>query len=162
MATAVGPKRRLGHRSDGLETITTLLFQVRFSQTRHLRLDEKMILPMLLLNKQCNQKWQSYGWSKKFAQSAVLHSNDHDSTDSTNARIEDHWWDKHRKRAGVARSYMESYLVQVHAGESKLRSCVDVAQRRGGKAERRKLVIIYHATDIVCSFHCQNNRLLRS
>ena len=26
---------------------------------------------------------------------------------------------------------------------------------RGGKAERRKLVIIFHATDIVCSFTCQ-------
>ena len=61
---------------DGLQTITTPLFQVRFSQTRHLRLDKRMIFPMMLLNKQCNEILQPYGCSKKFAQSAALHSND--------------------------------------------------------------------------------------
>ena len=89
----------------GLQTITTPLFQVRFSQTRHLRLYKRMIFPMMLLKKQWNEKWQSYvinsslsmiptraslrqsyGCSKKFAESAALHSNDHDSTDSTNEK----------------------------------------------------------------------------
>ena len=58
MATAIGRKRRRGQRGgvDGLQTITTPLFQVRFSQTRHLRSDERMIFPTMLSNTQCNKK----------------------------------------------------------------------------------------------------------
>ena len=41
---------------------------------------------------------------------------------------ERHWWDQHRKRAGVARSYM----VRVHAVENKLRNRVTTT----GKANR--------------------------
>ena len=54
---------------------------------------------------------------------------------------------------------------EVHAGQSKLQSCVTTTGRareegralakRGGKAERRKLVIIYHAADINSLFYCQ-------
>ena len=110
----------------------------------------------MLLNKQCNEILQRYGCSKKFAQSAALHSNDHDSTDSTN--------EKRRllvgstsQMAGVERSYMEvtwCKFMQARASFA-VASRRQVEQRRGGKAESRKLVIIFHATDIVGSFHCQ-------
>ena len=59
--------------------------------------------------------------------------------------------------AGVARSYMEvtwCKFMQARASFG-VASRRQVEQRRGGKAERRTLVIIHHVTDIVCSFHCQ-------
>ena len=61
--------------------------------------------------------------------------------------------------AGVARSYMEVtwYKFMQARASFDVASRRQVEQRRGDKAdhERRKLVIIRHATDIVCSFHCQ-------
>ena len=50
--------------------------------------------------------------------------------------------------------------VWIHAGESKRRSRGTTTGWGKASQERRqgwrwKLVIIYHATDIVCSFHCQ-------
>ena len=59
--------------------------------------------------------------------------------------------------AGVARSSMEvTWCKFMQSGASfGVASRRQVEQRRGGKAERRKLVIIHHATDIVCSLHCQ-------
>ena len=155
MATAIGRKRRRGQRewSACLQTTTTSLLQVQFSQTRHLRLDKIMIFPTMILHTQCNEKWQSYGCSKglhKARRFTRMIMTRHQT------KREVHWWDQHRKLAGVARSYM----VRVHAVENKLRNRVTTT----GKAKaswvrrqgwRRKLVIICHTTDIVCSFHCQ-------
>ena len=60
----------------------------------------------------------------------ALHSNDHDSTDSTNERRRS-LVGSTSQMAGFARSYM----VQVRAGESKLRSCVTTTGR--AKARRQ-------------------------
>ena len=145
-----------GLAKDGLQTITTPLFQVRFSPTWHLRLDKRMIFPMMLLNKQCNEIFQRYGCSKKFPQSTALHSYDHDSADSTNERRRSPVVST-SQMAGVARSYMEVIWCKFMQARAsfEVASQRQVEQRRGGKAERRKLVIIYHASDIICSLHCQ-------
>ena len=84
------------------------------------------------------------------------HSNDHDSMDSTNERRRS-LVGSTSQMAGVARSYMEvTWCKFMQARASfEVASRRQVEQRRGGKAERRKLVIIFHATDIVCSFHCK-------
>ena len=107
----------------------------------------------MFLHTQCNEKWQSFGCSKglhKARRITRMIMTRH------RTKREGHWWDQHRKRAGVARSYM----VRVYAVENKLRNRVTTT----GKAKaswvrrqgwRRKLVIICHTTDIVCSFHCQ-------
>ena len=87
------------------------------------------------------------------AQSAALHSNDYASTN-----------EKRKKVSGginIANGWSCTKLrVRIHAGESKRRSRGTTTGR--GKASqawrqgwRWELVIIYHATDIVCSFHCQ-------
>ena len=54
-----------------------------FKCKQDLRLDKRMIFPTMFWIRSGNEKWQSYGCSKGFAQRAALHSNDHDSTDST-------------------------------------------------------------------------------
>ena len=153
MATAVGPKRRLGQRSSNNHhsVVSSLILA-----TRHLRLDKRMIFPMMLLNKQCNEIWKSYGCSKKFAQSAALHSNDHMTQGTRRTTREDHWWDRKRLE-------LHEVTWKLHGASSCRReqaskpvaSRRQVEQRRGGKAERLKLVIIYRATDIVCLFHCK-------
>ena len=87
-------------------------------------------------------------------------TDDHDSTDSTNEKRRS-LVGSTSQTAGVARSYMEVTTSSTWCKFMQARASYEVAsrrqveQRRGGKAERRKLVIIYHATDIVCSFHCQ-------
>ena len=53
MATAVGPKRPLGQRSSNNHHSVV---SSPILATRHLRLDKRMIFPMMLLNKQCNEK----------------------------------------------------------------------------------------------------------
>ena len=113
-------------------------------KTRHLRLDKRMIFPMMLLNKQCNEISQRYGCSKKFAQSAALQSNDHDSTNERRKSLVG----STLQMAGVARSYMEvTWCKFMQARASfEVASRRQVEQRCGGMAEHRKLVIIYHAT----------------
>ena len=94
---------------------------------------------------------------KGFAQSTALHSNDHNSTDSTS--------DEERKSlvgltSQTGWSCTKLHGTRVHAIGSKLRSRVTTTGRAKAswvlmQGWRRKLVIIYHTTDIVCSFHCQ-------
>ena len=99
MATAVGRKRRRGQRewSARLQTTTTPLLRVQFSQTRHLRLDKRMIFPTMFLHTQCNEKWQGYGCSKglrkarRFTRMIMTRHR---------TKREGHWWDQHRKRRG--------------------------------------------------------------
>ena len=86
MATAVGRKRRRGQRewSARLQTTTTSLLQVEFLQTRHLRLDKRMIFPTMILHTQCNEEWQSYGCSKglhkapRFTRMIMMHDSTSD------------------------------------------------------------------------------------
>ena len=78
---------------DGLQTITTPLFQIRFSQTRHLRLDKRMIFPMMLSNK-CATKYynvmvvqRSLHKARRFTRMIM----------TRRTKGEDHLWDQHHK-----------------------------------------------------------------
>ena len=133
MATAVGRKRRRGQRewSARLQAATTRLLQVQFSQTMHLCLDKRMIFPTMFLHTQCNEKWQSYGCPKglhkaqRFTRMIMTRHR---------TKREGHWWDQHRKRAGVARSYM----VRVHAVENNLRNRVTTTGKAKASWVRRQ------------------------
>ena len=113
---------------------------LQFCQTRHLRLDNKMIFPTMLLNTQCNEKWQRYGCLKELARSAALHSNDHDSTNSTSD-------EKRRSLVGSTCTSQSGWsCTKLHGasscrGEQASKSCHDDRQNKGEPStEARRLV----------------------
>ena len=118
-----------------------------------------MIFSMMLLNKQCNEKWQKLWLFKEVCTKRGASITRKMMARRTRwTRREAHWWNQHRKWLQLHEvSYMEiTWCKFMQARASfEVPSRQQVEQRRGGKAERRKLLIICHATDIVCSFHCQ-------
>ena len=103
------------------------------------------------------QKMTKLWLFKGFAQSTALHSNDHDSTDSTS--------DEERKSLVGLTSQAGWSCTKLHGAsscswEQASKSRPDDRKSKGELSAEARLapetvVIIYHTTDIVCSFHCQ-------
>ena len=160
IATAVGPKRPLGQRSSNNHHSVV---SSPILATRHLRLDKRMIFPMMLLNKQCNEKWKKL-WSFKEVctkRGASLEWS-YDSRDSTN--------DKRRslvgsQTAGVARSYTEVTWCKFMQARASFEACSVTttgrakARRQGWAPETRDHLPRDRYRLLVS---LQNNRLLRS